>query len=526
MKTSFDSTDQAPSGRTDPQGFPEITFHDTRRALMAGVPVQECRVHAGLVSDPDTRGLDGIEVRSGLDRKVLYGRPDRGTSGVIPAEGQSSGLLRCISRGVFTLEESDRRPMEVQPLPFGPPGKWSSGPHQTLESSSNSLSKEGLEALGEKEKKDLGQGNGGQMTTSEQAPWIERYEQLLRPDRDIWANRPVGNREALGDAGWALAMIYGFEPVQVPMRDVQRLLALSPKQTQRTVDKLGFERTSGRGAMVIVDFSRLVHEQAEEEGWYNGPGLRSAQKVQKAHDKKTAAGRRGTRHGFAAFRVHQHRELVAQAIEDPEWRRKVLEYSEERLSKALEVWMAQHDGELPQWARPVLGALRAHKGRLDMATTYSDAIAEAETEEHKRDLARLKAHLVDAKPADYVGMWLEPVDVPDTPEVLVEAEGGSDVPPLQTQPVQTQPAREVDPEALAAMRARISKHDETLKVPEVLPVPQPAPTEDETEDDRLLRTMCRGNPRIFESVFGRLPNQPKPADRGRRRKLRRVPTIL
>lgn len=149
--------------------------------------------------------------------------------------------------------------------------------------------------------------------------------------------------------------------------------------------------------------------------------------------------------------VHQHRELVAQAIEDPEWRRKVLELSEERLSEALEVWVSQHDGELPEWVLMVFGALRAHKDRLDVAATYSDAIAEAETEEHKRDLAKLKARLVDAKPADYVRMWTEPVDVPDTPAVLLEEgkEGTSG------SPLRTQPAREVDPEVLAAMKVRL-----------------------------------------------------------------------
>ncbi|NEA52003.1 hypothetical protein [Streptomyces sp. SID10815] len=302
--------------------------------------------------------------------------------------------------------------------------------------------------------------------TSSEAPWIEQYEQLLRPNRDVWANRPVGNREALGDAGWAIALVYGFEPVSVPLKDVQRLLGLSPKQTQRVADKLGFERTSGRGAVVTVDLSRLVDEQAEEEGWYNGPGLRAAQKARKAHGKAKAAGRRGTRHGYAAYRVHQHRELVAQAIEDPQWRRKVLECSEERLAEALESWMAQHDGELPEWAHSVFGALRAHKDRLDVAATYSDAIAEAETEEHKRDLARHKARLVDAKPADYVRMWLEPAEVPSTPVALTTqvADPGKVEPPTRAfSGVMTSTTRqftehpvEAQQEILAAMRRRVA----------------------------------------------------------------------
>ncbi|NEA51020.1 hypothetical protein [Streptomyces sp. SID10815] len=76
-----------------PQEFPEITLHDTRRALMAGVPVQECRVHAGLVAAPDALGLDAIESKSGLGRMTLMGDPRRGTPGVLPCEGQSSVLL-------------------------------------------------------------------------------------------------------------------------------------------------------------------------------------------------------------------------------------------------------------------------------------------------------------------------------------------------------------------------------------------------------------------------------------------------
>ena len=438
----------------------DLSLHHTRWALQAGVPVQECRVHAALVADPDVRGLDGIEAKSGLGRKTLLGEKVRGTSGVLPAEGESSSILRCVTRGIFTVDQDDRRPMQIEALPYGPSGKWSSAHHQTSEGSSNLLYKKGLEALEEKGKKDLGQGNGAQMTTSGEtasvAPWIEQYEQLLRPDRDIWANRAVGNREALGDAGWALAMVYGFEPVQVPLKDVQALLALSPKQVQRVMDKLGFERTSGRGAVVTVDFSRLVHEQAEEEGWYNGPGLRAAQKARKASDKKKAAGRRGTRHGFAAYRVHQHRELVAQAIEDPEWRRKVLELSEERLSEALEVWVSQHDGELPEWALMVFGALRAHKDRLNVAAAFSDAIAEAETEEHKRDLARHKSRLVDATPEDYVQMWAEPVDVPASPAAL-EAPLPAPQPEVVPEPRKEYEPVPVDPETLAAMTARVMK---------------------------------------------------------------------
>ncbi|MGR6973220.1 hypothetical protein ACU639_27140 [Streptomyces cynarae] len=209
MKLFPNSSGRYASGRTDLQESPETSLHDTRSALIAGVPIQECRVHGALVTYPDVLGLDAIEARSGLGRKTLLGEPGRGTSGILPAEGQSSALLHCISRGVFTEVEDERRPMEVQPLSFSPSGKWSSAHHQTSEGSSNLLPKKGLEATEKKEKKDLGIDNGAQMTTSGQAPWIERYEQLLRPDRDIWANRAVGNREARetpgGPSPWSMA---------------------------------------------------------------------------------------------------------------------------------------------------------------------------------------------------------------------------------------------------------------------------------------------------------------------------------
>jgi hypothetical protein len=259
-------------------------------------------------------------------------------------------------------------------------------------------------------------------------------------------------------------MVWGFEPVQVPLKDVQAVLGKSAQQTQRVVDKLGFERTKGRGAVVTVDLSFYVCEEAREQGWFTG-GVRAGVKLTAAHRKRQDAGRRGTRHGYAAYRVHQHRELVAQAIVDPQWRRKVLELTEEGLAKALEAWMA-HDGELPQWALTVFGALRAHKDRLAVAATFSDAITEAETEEHKRDLGRHKARLVDATASDYLWMWLEPVDVPDSPEALVTqvADPGKVEPPARvpsgvmtptTEHFMEQPV-EVQPEILAAMRRRVA----------------------------------------------------------------------
>jgi hypothetical protein len=75
-------------------------------------------------------------------------------------------------------------------------------------------------------------------------------------------------------------------------------------------------------------------------------------------------------------------------------------------------------------------------------------------------------------------------------------------------PLQTQPAREVDPEVLAAMRARITKHTPAPVVEAVAQVVN----QEETEDDRLLREAYRGDPVLFEAVLGRKPNEEKSAD--------------
>jgi hypothetical protein len=46
---------------------------------------------------------------------------------------------------------------------------------------------------------------------------------------------------------------------------------------------------------------------------------------------------------------------------------------------------------------------------------------------------------------------------------------------------------------------------------------------EETKDDILVRTLCKGDPNLFESVYGRLPNQEKVPHPRNRRALRRTP---
>lgn len=470
-----------------------VTLADTRRALMAGaVTVHEARVHAALVLSPDLLGLSAIEASSGLGRMVLTGDPRRGTPGVIPAEGQSSTILACSTRGVFALEADERCPMAVQALPYGSSAKWSSADHHHYKIPSSSSKKKGGVGGNDLEVNDLGTSNGPQMTSSGEAPWIERHEQLFRPDRDLWRSRSYGNQKPLGGAGWALALVFGFEPVEVPLRDVQRLLGLGPKQVQRIVDGLGFSRTSGRGAVVAVDLSYYGLGPAEEEGWFNREGMRANLKRRAAHEKKKAAGRRGTSHGYAAYRIAQNRELVASVVEDRTWRSWVLELDEERLATELEMYCGRH-GELPPWARDLLQAHRQHRSRGDLARPYVEALAEEDAGYDREGLRAMALRLVDAEVADFFGWLTEPAEVPDSPEAL-EPELAADA---------------YDTKRLAAMRLRITEPTTEEKPVAEHPEPTIEPSAEETEDDRVLRVQFQGRADIFRNVHGRLPNQPK-----------------
>ncbi|MBQ1004778.1 hypothetical protein KBY91_15315 [Streptomyces sp. RK23] len=156
---------------------------------------------------------------------------------------------------------------------------------------------------------------------------------------------------------------------------------------------------------------------------------------------------------------------------------------------------------------------RRGKNAATFAGYLQDAPCMDESPEEKRERERLLHLFAGASEADW-RRWF------DAGRSLAEDEvremAGLPKPEVPKQPT---------PEELALMVRRVTKEPPPPRVPEVLRS-QPTRADDETEDDRLLRTLCEGNPRIFQSVFGRLHNQPKPADRGRRRKLRRVPESL
>nr|WTB31150.1 hypothetical protein OG781_18155 [Streptomyces sp. NBC_00830] len=145
---------------------------------------------------------------------------------------------------------------------------------------------------------------------------------------------------------------------------------------------------------------------------------------------------------------------------------------------------------------------RRGKNSAQFASYLQDFLDEAESPEHRRDLERLLHRFAAATEADW-RRWF------DAGRSLTEGE----VRELAGLPKPEKP-KQPTPEELADMVRRVTKEPEMPKVPEILPAPRPAQAQEETEDDFRLRTVCRGDSRIFESVFGRLPNQEKPVDRG------------
>ncbi|MFD5711349.1 hypothetical protein ACFWHW_13280 [Streptomyces pharetrae] len=201
-------------------------------------------------------------------------------------------------------------------------------------------------------------------------------------------------------------------------------------------------------------------------------------------------------------------------------------------SRQIEVMEAMHRDDLMSRGRSLMNAYAKEQLRIQrppspdeleirrrgkkpaqFASYLQDASCEDESPEEKRERERLLHHFAGASEADW-RRWF------DAGRFLTEDE---------VREMAGLPKREVPkkptPEELAYVVRRVTKEPEMPKVPEVLRI-QPAHAEDGTEDDRLLRTLCEGDPRIFESVFGRLPNQEGTADRRRRRRRRRMPAAL
>ncbi|MET8185703.1 hypothetical protein ABZV15_07885 [Streptomyces sp. NPDC005246] len=183
----------------------------------------------------------------------------------------------------------------------------------------------------------------------------------------------------------------------------------------------------------------------------------------------------------------------------------IVEENAEELMRRAKKLQNQHAREQERIQRPAsfeeIEVRRRVKGAATYASYLQGALDEAESPEHRRDLEKLLHTFAGATEADW-RRWF------DAGRALTEDEvyelAGLAKPEKPKQPT---------PEELATMVRRVTKEPEMPKVPEALPAPQPAQAVSETGDDFRLRTMCQGDSRIFESVFGRLPNQEKPVDR-------------
>ncbi|MCX5234412.1 hypothetical protein OG824_04085 [Streptomyces prunicolor] len=148
------------------------------------------------------------------------------------------------------------------------------------------------------------------------------------------------------------------------------------------------------------------------------------------------------------------------------------------------------------------------KNRALWAKQYFGASMEAETEGHKAALAKLGHMYAGATEADW-RRWMD-AGRPLSEDEVRELAG---LPPKPQEPVRTP-----SPQELAAMTRRVAREPKPIKVKEL---PLPVVPLDETEDDRVLRTVCQGDPALFETVHGRLPNQERiPGPRNRRHRQR------
>ncbi|MFE0451623.1 hypothetical protein ACFW2D_10080 [Streptomyces sp. NPDC058914] len=260
---------------------------------------------------------------------------------------------------------------------------------------------------------------------------------LANPALDIWRGK---DKTALGSEGWRVGIILGFDTVELSAKE-WAALAGGTDRAKRLAKKL-----EAWNVLKRVGSARATRYVLDWTDW-----------LDRANEEPEAMGCRKS---------------------DLEWR---------------------HAREQLRIQRPPspeeLEIRRRGKKPAQFAAYLQDALDEAESPEHRKDLEQLLHHLAGATEAEWRG-WF------DAGRSLTEGEvyelAGLTKPEKPKQPT---------PEELAAMVRRITKEPEMPKVPDVLPATQPAQAEGESEDDFRLRTVCKGDPRLFESVFGRLPNQ-------------------
>lgn len=281
-------------------------------ALSCGaVSIAEARIAVG-ISLNSGRGSRSLERSSGLSRSTVLA--------MVPEENHSSELLVCVSRGSNEFHAS--RPMQILLRHRSFPGRETSFPLYRQGSDQDSLSS----------------CSGYSDFDSQESPHIvDKYSraradgitvgQVLDPSLDLWSNteQPSLGAHRAGGQGWALALVYGFEPTEVGLDELARLWGLGERATRAAVDRLeraGWlnRRKVGRTTVVTVDFSLLPTYMAGGSFVWTD---RAARVNDRSWTQTQALQRRRTPLGFRAWLVIRRRaEKVADLPEgcDLRWR--------------------------------------------------------------------------------------------------------------------------------------------------------------------------------------------------------------
>ncbi|MFD8072186.1 hypothetical protein ACFV3E_05985 [Streptomyces sp. NPDC059718] len=149
--------------------------------------------------------------------------------------------------------------------------------------------------------------------------------------------------------------------------------------------------------------------------------------------------------------------------------------------------------------------------RIQHAPLYAkhllDLIAETEPGPYRDDLMKAANAILDAKEADW-RRWFDAgrqITEDEVRELLpYELPDGELMSQQRAQMILENQRKTTEYMARywEAKRAEMAAQEAEMAEPAV------EEPREETEDDRLLRTLCAGNPRVFQAFYRRLPNQP------------------
>ena len=464
MKHDVHSTDRDVPGRMDLLEFPEgLDAVNTIRALLLADPssTPECRL-AWVLRNGPIDSLRSLEYESGLGLKQVWELTSSLEGGT-----SSFGLVETIERGKAWDSEGRLR------------GSYRLGVSGRLDYTKLFLSKYSQTFLSKNSwrVKDLdayrvvetprysaedGQYDPG--VWNEDAP-------LLWPGLDAWT------REQLGGEGWRVAMLT-FPLWEGSAQEWTELAGGRDKAKRLTakLEKRMVLTKTGRARATRYRLDWTLEAGIVEsmtEGTDFNRAHESADDYRRPHGMDT---------GSRAHKVLDRHGLEMTRIQRP------LTYEEIEIRRR-----------------------SSKKNRALWAKQYFDASMEAETEGHKAALAKLGHMYAGATEADW-RRWMDA----GRPLSEDEVRGLAGLPPKPQEPVRTP-----SPQELAAMTRRVTREPKPIKVKEL---PLPVVPLDETEDDRMLRTMCQGDPALFENVYGRLPNQEKIPHQGDRRHRQHIRT--